>query len=247
MKFSGLLAFFLSVSTYAGEVVLKEYNYSVADISARGYTTDSIFKKMDRSLIKMNDSICSNRAEMWAWDFKLHEIESAKIFLFFTGKTGTFDGFSWWYHVSPILNEKGTMMVMDAGNPHKVFGPLSVSDWLVTFTGKQSTCKEIKNTDTDLLELMFSGKACPEKTKHGTYHCYYKITPPGYWTPSQVAMNALGKDENGRPIRFEQDLPVEGDVYQACREASTSLWGRLAGVGKGRCRYFIENGSEFNP
>lgn len=222
---------------------IKDYNYQVRDISSRGLHINDLYQKMNRKLVRSKDSICSNRAHMWVWDFKVSDIDSPKIFLFFTPKTGHFDGVSWWYHVSPLVNQQGKLWVMDAGYPSKVKGPLSIANWLRTFNGDTSVCKEIKISDTDLIEKMFEGNAFPEETRHGKYNCYYKITPPGYWTPGQVGKNLLGKDGNGRPMNFNRDEIDQEEVLEACIEASTTPLGWVWGTTLNRCRYFINHGT----
>lgn len=229
---AGLFSFSLSAET----LKLFNYDYYVHDIADRGLTKEDLYQRMNRLLVRHKDSICSNRAHVWAWDFKVHDIDSPKIFLFFTPKTGTFDGLSWWYHVVPLINEGGQLWTMDAGYPKRVNAPLSVEDWIQTFNGKDAKCKEIKNTDKDLIELMARGGSFPEKTSHGTYDCYYQIAPPGYWTPAQVARNLL--QEN-----FNRDEMNENEVMDACIEASTNPLGWVVGATLGHCRYFLAHGS----
>lgn len=233
----------LSLTSHAQTLLLKNFNYKVRDISSRGLNKEDLYLKMNRKLVRHKDSICSNRAHMWVWDFKMSDIDSPKMFMFFTPGTGTFDGVSWWYHVTPLVNEKGKLWVMDAGYPRKVNEPLSPTAWMKRFNGETSVCKEIQANDFELIRRMYSGNAFPETTKAGRYNCYYIITPPGYWTPGQVARNLLGYDENGRATNFSRDDFEEEEVMEACIEASTTPLGWLWGTTLNRCRYFISNGS----
>ena len=237
--------FLLSLSrvSYAQTLHLSEYNYEIRDLKTRGLSKENLYQKMNRRLVRHQDSICSNRAHVWAWDFKISDIDSPKIFLFFTSKTGRFDGVSWWYHVSPLVNHGGKLWVMDAGYPKKVNTPLGMTEWMKTFAGEKSNCKEIKSTDTELVKKMYSGNAFPETTAYGKYDCYFKITPAGYWTPAQIARNILGHDENGRPTNFNRDEMDAEEVMEACIEASTTPLGWTWGTSLNRCRYFIQNGS----
>jgi hypothetical protein len=230
-----------SFSLFAQTITLEEYRTPIPDIAERHFIKEDLFQKMNRRLVKVNDSICSNRAHVWAYDFQKHGIASPKIFLFFTPKTSRRDGISWWYHVSPIVNEKGSFFVMDAGFPRTIKRPLTVEEWLMEFNGKDSRCKEIKDEDTDLVERMFSESSFPESTKHGKYDCYYKITPAGYWTPAQVAKNVLGKDENGRPVRVVRDEFNRDEVFEACLEASTNPLGWAWGSTLRKCQYFVNH------
>lgn len=240
MKVLTSLAFLLSLSAYSGTITLSEYNYSIGDVAEMGLNKDDLFSKMNKSLVRTKDSICSNRAHVWAYDLKKQNIDSVKVFMFLTPKTSYFEGASWWYHVSPAINENGKLYVMDAGFPKRVKGPLLVKDWLKEFNGKDSVCKEIKTDDEALVRLMFGNSAFPETTPSGKFNCYYRITPAGYWVPSQVATNILGKNEQGSEVILVRDTFEDSEVYQACREASTSPMGYAMGRGGARCRDFIE-------
>lgn len=224
----------LSSSVFAQTVTVPDYNFVVRDIRERNLSKETIYQKMNRTLVRSKDSICSNRAHVWGWDFHINEIDSPKIFLFFTAATGRFDGVTWWYHVSPLINEDGKLWVMDAGYPSKVSSPLSIKEWMKTFNGVKSVCKEIRSTDTDLIELMKSGNTFPEQTRHGKFNCYYRITPPGYWTPSQIAKNIFED--------FNRDTIDEDEVFSACIETATTPIGYLFRK-KGQCRHFLANGS----
>lgn len=226
--------FLISTSLYAQTITIPQYNYIVRDIRERKLSKEFLYLKMNRKLVRSKDSICSNRAHVWTWDFHLNNIESPKIFLFFTPKTGHFDGVTWWYHVAPLINEGGKLWVMDAGYPAKVSSPLTIKDWMKAFNGVKSVCKEIKSSETDLVQMMNSAKTFPEQTQHGKYNCYFRITPPGYWTPSQVAKNILGK--------FNRDSINESEVFSACIEAATTPFGYLFRK-KGQCRHFLARGS----
>ncbi|MFP5385873.1 MAG: protein-glutamine glutaminase family protein [Bacteriovoracia bacterium] len=236
MKKLSFCLLFLSLGIEAHTITLSDYNYSVRDIREKNLTKEDVYQKMNRKLVRSKDSICSNRAHVWAWDFQVNNIDSPKIFLFFTPKTGTFDGFSWWYHVSPLVNENGKLWVMDAGYPKKVQEPLSIKEWMKRFNGKDSVCKEIRSHHKDLIGFMAQETAFPEETEHGKYSCYYKITPPGYWTPAQIVRNLTGEE-------FSRDVMEESEVMQACIETSTSPLGWLFRSTKEKCRDFISNGS----
>lgn len=186
------LALSLTTSAFAQNLSLPDYkNYELTDIAAKGLKKEALFSKMNRDLMKLGASICSNRALVWTFDFKrFHNIDTGKIFLFYTKKTGEVGQKTWWYHVAPIINENGVIYAMDAGFPGDIRGPLAPKDWLKRFTGS-TNCKEIKASETDLVERMFDGYTFPETTSYGKYDCYYKYTPAGYWTPSSVAMGLL--------------------------------------------------------
>lgn len=240
MKLLSVMLLF-TLPAFAQTLTLKDFNYSVPDITKKNLSKEVLFKDMNRSIVRIKDSICSNRAHVWSYEFQKKEVMSPKIFLFFTSKTGRFGGMSWWYHVSPMVNENGKLWVMDAGFPDRFQGPVGVDDWLKEFNGIDSVCKEIKTDDMDLVERMFKDEAFPETTAHGKYNCYYKIAPAGYWTPTQLAKNLSGHDEDGRPVNFSREVMEEGDVMQACVETSTNPLGWMVRSTRAQCRYFINH------
>lgn len=238
MKTFGLLALMLSFNAFSATVTLPEYNFPIKDIADQQLTKEELFSKMNRKLVRNKDSICSNRAHVWAYGLDIQNVDTGKIFLFFTPKTAYWDHAAWWYHSAPIINENGNLFVMDAGFPERLKKPLSVKEWLKEFNGVDSVCKEIKSDDEHLVQLMFSGKSFPQTTQSGTFDCYYRLTPPGYWVPKHVAMNMTGKTESGRPVSINRDEFHKGEVYSACREASTSEFGWMFGSTKSRCKAF---------
>ncbi len=240
MKLFTLLMLF-SLPAVSQTITLDDFKYPVPDIAEKNMSKELLYKEMNRTLVRIQDSICSNRAHVWSFEFKKKEIEAPKIFLFFTRGTGTFDGNSWWYHVAPMVNEAGKLWVMDAGFPKRFGSPVSVDYWLKSFNGAESRCKEIKSADTDLVKRMFRDEVFPETTTHGKYNCYYKIAPPGYWTPSHLAQNLAGHDSNGRPVNFNRDVMDVDEVMEACIEASTTPFGWTWGTTLGKCRYFVNH------
>jgi hypothetical protein len=208
------------------------------DLAQTKYTKEQIFSNMDRSLIKLGDSICSNRALMWLYDFKKdYDVEGGKIFLFFTSKTGKQGRITWWYHVSPTVLENNQEWVMDAGFSF-IQKPLSVKEWLKAFT-QTTECKEIQDEEKDLIALMHKGLVFPEVTEYGKYDCYYKKVEAGLWTPNSVAMSRLGVDAYGNTVDFKRPEIEKGEVRAACLEAVTNPVGRILGMGKKRCQKFL--------
>lgn len=240
MSFLIALIAFAQVS-YGQAMGIPDYtNWLMNDISSLGLTKEKLYSSMDRDLIKVGQSICSNRALLWVYDFKKNQkVDASKIFLFFTAKTGNQGRITWWYHVSPIINEKGSMWVMDAGFPSTINSPMTVSKWLTHFA-KTDRCKEINASETELVEHLFKAGVYPQETSYGNYDCYYKIVPAGYWTPNAVAMNLLGRSSNGTPINYNRDEISKKEVYAACVEATTSSIGRVFGSGKKKCKKYLD-------
>jgi hypothetical protein len=229
-----------SFGLMAQTISLAEYgNWPVTDIAEQGLSKERLFTRMDTRLVKTKSSICSNRALIWVYDFKrFFNINAAKIFLFYTKKTGDVGRKTWWYHVSPMVNENGRLWVMDAGFPKYIDSPLSQEAWLEKFVGS-SNCKEIKLGENDLIERMFAGRVFPERTQYGTFDCYYRVTPAGYWTPASIAQNLLGVDETGTPVHHVRDDIDTDELMQACVEASTNPVGRWLGDPKKNCQKYL--------
>lgn len=233
-----ILSILFSLNTIAGPVPLPGEDYSLTDVAELGLKKEDLFKKMDRDLIKLGGSICANRAHMWSYDFKrFHNVDSGKLFLFYTPKTGRRERNSWWYHVTPVISENNTIYAMDAGFSF-IKGPVTVAQWLEKFA-KSTNCREIQDSDTHLIERMFSGATFPSTTSVGTYDCYYRIVPAGYWFPGSVARHLLGRDSSGRPVRYERREVRSDEVRSACLEAVTSGLGRLLGGGKKKCERYM--------
>jgi hypothetical protein len=242
MKFMLVWMMILSSQVFAQNITLPAWKYNVTDISSLNVKKEALFSQMNREFVKVSSSICSNRALMWVNDFKTrHNIDAAKVFLFYTGKTGRVGRKTWWYHVSPVVNEQGTLWAMDAGFGNDFNRPLLIQDWFFEFAGTKN-CQEIKATQTELIERMFITTVFPGRTQYGTADCYYHIAPAGYWTPESVAMGLLGKDYQGRPVYYVRDDIDEGDLMQACVEASTSRLGRVFGNNKKKCEAYVRSG-----
>ncbi len=237
-----LLSFIILIASstaFSQDLYLNEYNYTVSDIARKGISKEEIFQSMERNFIKLGSSICSNRALVWAYDMKRnYQINTAKMFLFYSDKTGTAGLKVWWYHVTPLVNENGKLWALDAGFPSFVNKPLIPTEWLQKFAGS-ANCKEIKNTDVDLIETIFTQRRFPSVTRHGTYDCYYRITSDPYWTPEAVAQNLLQRDSRGQSTNFSRESIQINELMQACVEASSTPVGGIFTNKKKKCREYL--------
>lgn len=228
----------VSVSAFSADLKLKDYQWTVTDIASKGLKKEVLFSRMDREFVKPSKSICSNRALMWANNFKNeYNLNTAKIFLFYTKKKGEVSLKTWWYHVSPVVNENGNLWVMDAGFGSWINQPLTKEEWLFKFANSNN-CKEINANETELVEMIFNGQVFPHQTSYGYYDCYYKFVPHTIWTPEVLATNLLGRDSDGRPARMERDEIDSNELYQACIEATTSSIGYAMGTNKKECKRY---------
>ena len=227
----------LSTAMISFALPLPDYLWNLTDVTSKKLSKEKTFKLLDRSFIKIHDSICSNRALMWSHDLKnQYQIDSGKIFLFFT-KPEKETLKTWWYHVAPVITENGKMWVIDPGFRGFIDGPLTTRDWLKKLA-KSENCKEIKSHETELIELIFTSHTFPKETAYGQYDCYYKVTPHTFWTPKIVAENLLGKDRSGRPVRVDREIIVQDELYQACMEATTNKLEYALGTNKKVCKIY---------
>lgn len=233
------ILFLLSFDIFAGDLRLQEFNWSLTDVARKGLRKEILFSRMDRDFIKLGSSICSNRALMWAHEFKEnYNLNTGKIFLFYTKKKkGKISLKTWWYHVAPVINERGSLWVMDGGFPDYIVGPLSKEEWLYKFAASKN-CKEIGPHENELVELIFQEQTFPHRTPYGYYDCYYKVAPHTFWTPDILAQNILGKNSEGVPVRIERPGIDQEELYKSCLEATTSKVGYALGSNKKECKEY---------
>lgn len=233
-----VLSLFAIFSAHATDIQIKDYKWTMTDVSSRKLSKETLYSRMDRDFIKTKSSICSNRAHMWANNFKKeHNLDTGKIFLFYTKKKGDVSLKTWWYHVAPVINENGNVWVMDAGFPGWIKSPLSAQQWLFKFADS-TNCKEINANETELIDLIFKGQVFPHQTSYGYHDCYYKITPHTIWTPEILAMNLTGRNSEGRPVRVERNEIDSNELFQACIEATSSKFGYALGASKKKCKEY---------
>jgi hypothetical protein len=225
-----------ALSASAQNIKLPDYNWTMTDIASRGYNKDDLYESMDTTFVRPRSSICSNRALMWSQNFKqVNKLDTGKVFLFYTKKKSRVGSKTWWYHVAPIVNEKGEIWAMDPGFPGFIDGPLNIQDWLETFT-ESKNCKQIRARDIDLVERMFITQVFPQSTRHGYHDCYYILTPHTLWTPETVAMSILGKDSEGKVVNFSRPTIDREEYYQACIEATTGKLSFAFGGNREKCK-----------
>lgn len=237
--FSAVILVLISLSAFA-QTTLPDFRYNMTDISQRGETPDTLFAKLNRKIVKTGSSVCSNRALMWTYDMKrFQNIDAGKIFLFYTGKNGEIGSKKWWYHVAPVVNDKGQVWVIDGGFPGYVKKPMLVTEWLTKFVNT-SNCKMINANERDLFERMHKGRMYPEYTpQYGAVDCYTYVAPGPFWTPATVAMGVLQADAEGTPIRFTRDQYDMDELLQACKEAAAGRLGTVLGGQKKKCKEYL--------
>jgi Glutaminase len=124
-------------------------------------------------------SQCFKRAHMWAYDMwsKLN-IQSEKLFIFYTKRYAILEDFEWWFHVAPLVTVNGEKYVMDGTFMEK---PITVKEW------KDYFIKSDKIT-------------CPLIDKYQDFEnnqwnrlCYLMEVPMYYFSP----LNIENRDKQG--------------------------------------------------
>lgn len=129
----------------------------------------AIFKRMNKR--HQRDSQCYNRAHVWAYEeFNRTQLQSMKLFIFFTRSYIRKYRYKWWFHVTPMTYVNGTAMTMD-----RTFfkGPAAVKTWTDNF--------------------IYSKRTCPVAPKYSDYrnnqeaeHCYLMPASMYFWQPRDL-------------------------------------------------------------
>jgi hypothetical protein len=243
MKLWLLVLGFLVSTAFA--TTIPEYNYKLTDISLKGLDRQKLFNKMQRSMINLHDSICANRAHLWAYDFKrFYGIDTGKVFIFFTRELWSKEETGYMYHVAPYIADNGQEFVMEASYDD-LTRPLTVSEWIENETSgkvKGSECINLSKSDTDLTEYFYDRYNLPSRRSNGKKgaRCYIKKVPGYYWFPASIAFHELGLDEEGAPVQFDPKAFDLDDVFAACKDAVSGKMGSLFSGAKQQCRQYLK-------
>lgn len=159
---------------------------------------NNIFSRMRRNY--QNESQCYNRAHIWAYEeYKRSNLNSMKLFLFFTNRYIRNYRYQWWFHVSPmaLVNEDGASVerVLDR---RFTTTPRYVNSWTNNF--------------------IHSGRKCPIVQKYNDYRnnqekedCYLIPVSMYFWQPRDI----VSRDNNG----YEKKSFIKSEVDWAYWEA----------------------------
>lgn len=135
-----------NVDVETGDFGYAKENFipSVLELSS----AQTIFDAMD-GRTKRN-SQCFNRAHGWAYDMKTrYNVDSLKIFIFFTSRYIREYRYKWWFHVAPMVlvaaNNMSVEHVMDVSFTN---GPTLMRDWTDYFMQNNAPCASV-NTYTE--------------------------------------------------------------------------------------------------
>jgi hypothetical protein len=103
----------------------------------------SLFKSLRKG--SRTFSQCYNRAHIWAYEVKKSfDINSMKVFLFFTTKFIREHDYRWWFHVAPATyTESHDLLTFTVLDPYFTSTPLPLNDWIHLFMPKTIKCPEI--------------------------------------------------------------------------------------------------------
>lgn len=88
-------------------------------------------------------SQCYKRAHVWAFNMKQkHNVDSMKIFLFFTKKYIEEFEYDWWFHVAPYVATTSGELVMDRTYTRS---PMSVPRWTSIFMKNNASCPVVNS------------------------------------------------------------------------------------------------------
>lgn len=91
-------------------------------------------------------SQCYNRAHVWAFESKKQfQLDSMKVFIFYTRKYIREYNFDWWFHVAPFtLIQAGDSTEERVLDPRYAKSPLKFKEWTDLFMRNKVTCPVIK-------------------------------------------------------------------------------------------------------
>ena len=245
MKFFIASVFALSLAPAYSAGYIKDFDYQLTDISSLGLNKETLFDRMERSMLNLEKSICANRAHLWGWDLSRGgQVNTGKIFIFFGKSIWDKDSHGYMYHVAPYILENGSEFVMEA-TYNDIKKPLTVHEWIENETYnrvKGSDCVEISAEDTDLTAYFYDRKTLPEKRGAGKISapCYIRKVPGHYWFPASIAFHDLKKNALGMKVDYNPKAFDKDDVYQACIEAVAPKMGRFLGNGQAKCKAYLK-------
>jgi hypothetical protein len=120
---------------------LTEEDYSPSELTEN--QTSDLFKSFRKGARGISQ--CYNRAHIWVYESKKSfDINSMKVFLFFTKKFIRERDYKWWFHVAPgAYTKKISRTYFSVLDPYFTSTPLPLSEWSHLFVPKKLHCPEI--------------------------------------------------------------------------------------------------------
>lgn len=143
--------------------------------------------------MKNKESQCFNRAHVWSYEWKTDKnINSAKMFIFFSVKYIREHDFHWWFHVAPYVHVViGTEIKERIMDKKYTAGPSTLREWIDTLIEDGTQCRTIK-LFSEYANYPESGDCYLMRTSMYTYWPLdiemeeLKGTMKQSWVPSEV-------------------------------------------------------------
>jgi len=210
----------LATVTEESKAHLADFNYDLTNIPTFD-EGQKIYNSLATELEHDFALQCGNRAHVWSWQMKKNfNINSGKIFLYFTPKSFNYTGMLWGVHVVPYVVIDGKEYVMEKIREYALgtkgyylkknllfTGPVLLSDWLQKLTGF-SECKvlSIANPADRGLHMLFKDVWQIKSDEN----CILQKTPMEYVWPLDV-YNKVNTGFN--PITINQSNALEACSY----------------------------------
>ncbi len=144
-----------------------------------------IFRKLRPNARR--SSQCYSRAHIWAYESKTSvDLDSQKVFLFFTRRYIREYNYEWWFHVAPYTFVKGA----DGTTRERVLDfrftrrPTGMRDWTDLFMRNRATCPEI-------------ARYSEYEDNEGTNYCYLQKVSMYYFQPLDLDnLERTGREKN---------------------------------------------------
>lgn len=124
---------------------------------------------------------CFNRAHVWSKQmYDRNQVDSMKVFIFYTKKYRREIKGKWWFHVAPMIDINGNYYVMDKEFTRQ---PTALKDWEYIFTKKMNK-KGLKGYRCSVIRNI---KEYYDTYNQNNEYCNILITSMHYWMPLDMS------------------------------------------------------------
>jgi hypothetical protein len=175
----------------------EKHSEYIPTVTSYSYAS-RIFRSMRRDY--QNDSQCYNRAHIWTFEeWQRSNLNSMKLFLFFTSKYIRAYRYHWWFHVTPMVYVDGNSQAhWRALDRRYTRAPLTTQNWTNIFMHNDATCKVVN-------------KYYDYRNHQQAEWCYLIPVSMYFWQPRDIER----RDRNG----FEKTNYINSEVNHAYWEA----------------------------
>jgi hypothetical protein len=232
--FISAFVFTASAHAQAGNAgYLADYDYQVSDLSS--YGAGENLMRYEDDYMRM-DSICANRAEMWAYKISHKKpVQLGKVFIHFTEKGQADENTQWAYHVAPYVLVHGKEMVLDGAFERFDGMPTEMSTWTEYF-GKSKHCVVLDPVNNPAHLKLEQNNLPDDEVNPLTYTtgdarqypidegiCYIRKVPMYYVYPFQVYGADLLLAGQKQYKDYKKTGFNDSEVENACVQASGSV------------------------